>query len=114
MGRSPKEVFAHHGRALGAEDLDAIVSDYAQDAVILTAEGAVRGRAEIRELFARLLAQIPQATWDIETTVFEGDALYLEWAASTVGGNRAEDGIDTFVFDDGLIRLQTVHYRLLP
>jgi hypothetical protein len=38
---------------------------------------------------------------------------------STVGvsaeiGNRIEDGIDTFVFRDGLIRVQTVRYTLQP
>ena len=40
------------------------------------------------------------------------DILFLEWAphAST---NRVEDGIDTFVFRDGLIRVQTVRYTLI-
>jgi hypothetical protein len=28
------------------------------------------------------------------------------------GGNRIDDGIDTFVFRDGLIRVQTVRYTL--
>jgi hypothetical protein len=27
---------------------------------------------------------------------------------------RVEDGIDTFVFRDGLIRVQTVRYTLVP
>jgi hypothetical protein len=35
----------------------------------------------------------------------------LEWGAEG-GGNRVEDGIDTFVFRDGLIRVQTVRYTL--
>ncbi|HEV7756979.1 MAG TPA: nuclear transport factor 2 family protein [Mycobacteriales bacterium] len=108
MARSPQEVFAHHGEALGTEDLDAIVSDYAEDAVVMTSEGVVRGRDGIREMFARLLAVVPQAAWDLRTTVFEGDVLFLEWAAAG-GGNRIEDGVDTFLFDDGLIRVQTVH-----
>jgi hypothetical protein len=37
----------------------------------------------------------------------------LEWAADG-SGNRVEDGIDTFVFRDGLIRVQTVQYSLQP
>jgi hypothetical protein len=36
-----------------------------------------------------------------------------EWGAEG-GGNRIEDGIDTFVFRDGLIRVQTVRYTLQP
>jgi hypothetical protein len=39
------------------------------------------------------------------------DVLFLEWAADAAR-TRVEDGIDTFVFRDGLIRLQTVRYTL--
>jgi hypothetical protein len=45
--------------------------------------------------------------WDLKTTIVEGDSLFLEWGAEG-GGNRVEDGIDTFVFRNGLIRVQTV------
>jgi hypothetical protein len=34
---------------------------------------------------------------------YEGDVLFLEWAADA-GATFADDGIDTFVFRDGLIR----------
>lgn len=37
--------------------------------------------------------------------------LFLEWAATTAT-TKVEDGIDTFVFSDGLIRLPTVRYTL--
>ena len=37
--------------------------------------------------------------------------LYLEWKA-TGGGRRVEDGIDTFIFQDGMIRVQTVVYTV--
>jgi hypothetical protein len=44
---------------------------------------------------------------------FEDDILVLEWKA---GSERVkvEDVIDTFVFCDGLIRVQTVGYTLIP
>jgi hypothetical protein len=51
------------------------------------------------------------AAWDLKTEIYEGDALFLEWAA-TAATTKVEDGIDTFVFGDGLIRLQTVRYTL--
>jgi hypothetical protein len=35
----------------------------------------------------------------------------LRWAA-TAATTEVEDGIDTFVFSDGLVRLQTVRYTL--
>jgi hypothetical protein len=111
--RTPQEVFEHHAQALGAEDLDEIVADYSDDAVFVTPAGVQRGKEGIRQAFTRLLGELPQAAWDIRTTIFEDDILFLEWGAQG-GGNRVEDGIDTFVFRDGLIRVQTVRYTLQP
>ena len=54
---------------------------------------------------------MPEAAWDLKTLIYEDDALFLEWAA-TSAATKVEDGIDTFVFRDGLIRLQTVRYTL--
>jgi len=30
------------------------------------------------------------------------------------GGRKVEDGIDTFIFQDGMIRVQTVVYKVQP
>jgi predicted SnoaL-like aldol condensation-catalyzing enzyme len=109
--RSPQEVFGHHAQALGAEDLEEIVADYSDDAVFITPAGVQRGKDGIRQAFTKLLGEVPQAAWDIKTTIYENDVLLLEWGAEG-GGNRIEDGIDTFVFRQGLIRVQTVLYSL--
>ena len=36
MARSPQEIFKHHAEALMAGDLDEIVADYTDDAVVIT------------------------------------------------------------------------------
>ena len=111
MTRTPEEVFAHHAQALGAGDLDGIVADYAEDAVFITPAGTKRGKNGIREAFTQLLADVPNAAWDLKTQIYEGDVFFLEWAAVSAA-TKVEDGIDTFVFRDGLIRVQTVRYTL--
>ena len=111
MTRTPEEVFAHHAQALGAGDLDGIVADYADDAVFITPAGVKRGKDGIREAFTGLLADVPNAAWELKTQIYEGDVLFLEWAAVSAA-TKVEDGIDTFVFRDGLIRVQTVRYTL--
>jgi uncharacterized protein (TIGR02246 family) len=111
MTRTPEEIFQHHAEALGAGDLDEIVADYTDDAVFITPGGVRRGKDGIREAFTQLLADLPNAAWDLKTLIFENDVLFLEWAA-TAAATKVEDGIDTFVFSDGLIRLQTVRYTL--
>jgi ketosteroid isomerase-like protein len=111
MARTPEEVFQHHAQALGAGDLDEIVADYADDAVFITPAGIRRGKDAIRAAFAEVLADVPNAAWTLKTQIYEGDLLFLEWAADAEK-TRVEDGIDTFVFRDGLIRAQTVRYTL--
>jgi hypothetical protein len=112
MARSPQEVFQHHGEVLMAEDLDGIVSDYAQDALFITPDGVRHGQDGVRDGFVKLLGDVPGASWDLPTLVFEDDILLLEWKAESEKV-KVEDGIDTFVFRDGLIRVQTVRYTLL-
>jgi hypothetical protein len=111
--RTPQEVFAHHGEVLVAGDLDGIVSDYADDAIFITPSGIVRGKDGIRQAFESLLGDLPNAEWEIVTTLFEDDAMLLEWKARSAN-TKAEDGIDTFIFRDGLIRVQTVRFTLTP
>jgi len=111
MTRTPQEVFAHHAQALGAGDLDAIVEDYSDDAVFITPAGTLRGKDGVRQGFTQLLADVPNADWTLPTQIYEGDALFLEWTA-TSAATKVEDGIDTFIFRDGQIRLQTVRYTL--
>ena len=111
MARTPEEVLSHHAQALGAGDLDEIVADYTDDAVFITPAGAKRGKDGVREGFTQLLTDVPDADWDLKTLIFADDILFLEWAADAAR-TRVEDGIDTFVFRDGLIRVQTVRYTL--
>jgi len=109
--RTPQEVFQHHVEALGAEDLEGIVSDYANDAVFLTPDGVLRGKDGVRKGFEKLISDLPGAKWELPTMLFEGDILLLEWKAESEQV-KADDGIDTFVFRDGMIRVQTVRYTL--
>jgi len=109
--RTPQEVFQHHVEALGAEDLDGIVSDYADDAIFITPDGILRGKDGVRKGFEKLLSDVPGARWELPTMLFEDDILLLEWKAESEKV-KADDGIDTFVFRDGLIRVQTVRYTL--
>ena len=111
MRRTPQEVFQHHAQALGAGDLDEIVADYTDDAVFITPAGVQRGKDCVRAAFTQLLADVPNAAWNLKTETYEGDVLFLEWAADAAQ-TRVEDGIDTFVFSDGLIRVQTVRYTV--
>jgi SnoaL-like domain len=112
MARTPREIFQPHAEALGAEDLEGIVSDYSDDAAFITPDGVQRGKDGVREGFRKLIADLPGASWELPTQIYDDDIMLLEWTAESES-TRVEDGIDTFVFRDGLIRVQTVRYTLI-
>jgi len=111
MTRTPEDVFQHHAQALGGGDLEGIVADYADDAVFISPAGTLHGKDGVRAAFTQLLADVPDAAWELKTQIYEGDVLFLEWSA-VAAATRVDDGIDTFVFSDGQIRVQTVRYTL--
>jgi ketosteroid isomerase-like protein len=111
MTRTPQEIFEHHAGALIAGDIEEIVADYTDDAVFITPAGVRYGKDAVREGFVALLADLPDAKWEVPTQIFEGDILFIEWSAVSAS-TRVTDGIDTFVFSGDGIRAQTVCYRL--
>jgi predicted SnoaL-like aldol condensation-catalyzing enzyme len=110
--RTPEEIFAHHAQALGAEDLDATVMDYADTAYIVTPDGVMRGKDAVRNFFAGVFQALPQAQWGVRTRYVD-NLLFLEWTADSRGGS-VSDGVDTFIFQDGLIQAQTVRCTIVP
>jgi hypothetical protein len=113
MARTPQEIFEHHATALIAGDIEGIVADYSEDALFITPRGVLRGKDGVREGFTTLLGDLPDAAWEVPTQIFEDDILYIEWSA-TAEKSRVRDGVDTFVFRNGLIRVQSVRYTLEP
>ena len=79
--------------------------------MFITPEGVRRGKDGVREGFVKLIGDVPGARWELPTQIFEDDVLLLEWKAESEN-TKVEDGIDTFIFRDGLIRVQTVRYTL--
>ena len=111
MTRTPQDVHAAHASALAAGDITRIVEDFSDAAVVVTADGAFHGRNAIREFYVAALGALPRAELTVGSMVFAGDALLVLWTASSPEG-RINDGVDTFVFADGSIRLQTTSFHV--
>jgi ketosteroid isomerase-like protein len=110
MARTPQQIFQAHVTAIGAGDVDAIAADYAEDAVVITPDQVARGRDGVRQLFTALLGDLPDAEWSVPTQVYEGNVLFIEWTA--VAEKARAEGVDTFIFGDDAIRVQTVRLTL--
>lgn len=110
--RTPEEIFTHHAQALGAEDLDATMMDYADTAILVTPDGVLRGKDAIRSFFDGAFKALPKAQWGVKTIYVE-NILFLEWTADSTPAS-VSDGVDTFIFQDGLIQVQTVRCTIVP
>lgn len=102
---SPTDIVNRHSAAGTAGDVDAMIADYADDAVLLTAGGAVQGKAAIKANFAKMFAPgapklniTPIKVWQ------EGDVGLVTWQAN--GG--ALKGQDSFLVRHGKIEVQAV------
>ncbi|MBE7189299.1 nuclear transport factor 2 family protein [Jatrophihabitans endophyticus] len=107
-GGSPEDVrvlYERHVAAVAADDVDAIVAGYGQDAVLIGPAGGGRGSEFVRSVFAAaggILDDLqPETTVDVV-----GDVVLAVWHSGR-GADRDVSGCDTFVFDDGLIVAHT-------
>jgi uncharacterized protein (TIGR02246 family) len=71
----PVRVVLDMVEAYNARDLDGTVAYFADDAVFVSAEGAVteKGKAAIRDVFDRVFSTNPQLHAEIPTTIRVGD-----------------------------------------
>lgn len=114
MGRAPDETLQAHFAAIATGDPDRVVADFADDAVLLTTDGLVRGRDALHDAFAGIFGALPNVVVAAESVLVDGDVAFVTWTAEAEGG-RVTDGVDTFVFDaDGQIRAQTIRMTITP
>jgi uncharacterized protein (TIGR02246 family) len=100
---STAEVLERHMAALAAGDVDALMRDYADDAVMISGPEPIRGRDAIEQMFKRIAAAPPKIEENVR--VVEGDVAYVTWRS-----RHMAFGTDTFVIRDGKILYQTVAY----
>lgn len=103
-----ESVLNHHLETFGEQDLEGIMEDYADDAILITQTEVLRGHEEIRGLFDDLFTEFsdPTATLSLDEQTVEEDYAYIVWHAETPE-NEYEFATDTFVIRDGEIIVQT-------
>jgi ketosteroid isomerase-like protein len=113
MARSTEQVFQDHMKALLNGDFPALMADYADDAILMTPEGANVGKAAIQGYFINALSALPNAKLSPTGHIVQGDLVLFTWiGVSDVA--TIPHGVDTFVIRDDKIRLQTVWLTIAP
>ena len=113
--RSTAEVFDHHLKCFADRDLDGVLEDYSADAVFFGPEGALRGPNAIKPVFERMFAEFakPGAYVARKRRLIEGEYAYIVWTSETAD-NSYELPSDTFVIQNGSIRLQDFTAKVKP
>jgi ketosteroid isomerase-like protein len=102
-----RDVFDRHLSHQLDGDLDAILSDYAPDAVVVGPEGIGSGHDHIRKSYERVLPLISSLELTPSVQV-QGEVLYLTFRAQRDGKDELV-GTDTLVIRDGLIHIHTFY-----
>jgi len=110
--RSTADVLQDHLQLREAAELaEDLRRNYATDVVLLSARGVLRGHEGVRTSAAFLYEAGAGHEYRYHLTVVDGRMAMLEWSA-TGHAMRIVDGVDSYLIEHGLIKAQTIHYRV--
>lgn len=113
MTRSAQEVVEAHLAAVAQGDLAMILKDYRDDVVIVTPQGVLEGPSGVQAFFTQALTALPGLKLSPKSVVYARDVALLLWTATSTAGS-VNDGVDTYVLQDGAIKFETVTFTVEP
>lgn len=105
--KATETVFAHHLQAVRDSDVDAIVEDYADDAIIMTTDGVFHGIDQVRMLFTNVLNGLPPEVpknLQVDRLDIDGEFVYILWSSAPV----VQTATDTLCIRGGKIVMQSM------
>ena len=110
---SRKIIERHLSNFLQDNDLEAVVSDYTDESILITQDATYRGTQDIRAFFDGLIKHFPkqQSSFELDKFVVNDELAYIIWHANTPSLD-VPYGTDTFVIKDGKIHQQTFAAQL--
>jgi ketosteroid isomerase-like protein len=102
------DIIMHHLEAFQDNDLDAVMSDYTKESVLITQTATYAGPDEIRGFFTALMIHFPKpgSDFQLDKLVADDGLAYIVWHAHTPSLDVAL-GTDTFMLKEGKIFRQT-------
>lgn len=111
--RSPREVFAHHGKAGERRDLEAYVSDFSPRSIIITRDRVYLGRSGLREWILEFWGQLQNARFTVLNERQVRNVIFVRYNC-TAKHYCILDGVATFVVKNGYFSVLTNNYTLTP
>lgn len=103
-----KDIVIHHMDSFYNNDVDALMSDYTEESIILTLKHTFKGLKEIRKFVQQLVTFFPKGKTILvlDRISIEGDLGYIVWHAKTPNIDIPL-GSGTFILKNGKISQQT-------
>lgn len=108
-----EQVVAHHMQSGNDRNVEEVMRDYDDNAILISPDGVYKGKQAIRKSYEQLVAQGSDSIITADRKVFEGEVGYVAWSMNA-GQGPAVHGSDTFIVKNGKIVAQTVTIFLPP
>lgn len=99
-------VLERNATAFASGDVEAILANYADNAIVIRPQQIYRGKHAIRSMFQEVLGNFAGLAPQAAITTVAGRVALMTWSAASASG-RIVQGVDTFVVEDDHIVAQT-------
>lgn len=108
VSNNSRNIIMNHLGSFQNLDLEAVVSDYTNESVLITQEATYTGTEELKSFFSNLMTHFPKqkSSFELDKMVVVDTMGYIVWHANTPS-LEVFLGTDTFVIKDGKIHQQT-------
>lgn len=108
LSDASKNIVMHHLESFQHNDLEAVLSDYTNESVLITLDATYTGTEEIRNFFTGLMLHFPKqkSSFELDKIVANGGLVYIVWHANTPSLD-VPLGTDTFIIKEDKICQQT-------
>jgi ketosteroid isomerase-like protein len=109
------DTFNRHVASFQRADIDGVISDFADDAIVITPEGIFEGKDKIRSVYQALFDEFGNMAAgdspgiELDDMHTRGNLLFITWHAVS-RKHEYPFGTDTFIINDNLIKRQTIAY----
>lgn len=118
--RSTQEVWGHHLNAIATKDMDAFISDFSDNCLLIMnpkggyLSGVYRGPKEIAEVSKKFFDLFGEDTEFISEGPFiEQNIVLVQWAVESKTYS-IKGGVDTFIVEDGKFVASTSVFEFVP
>ena len=108
LSEASRSVLQNHLSSFLNNDLEAVMSDYIEDSILITQMGNYAGLKQIEAFFTSLMTHFPEqdSIFEMDKMIVKDELAYIIWHAKTPSLD-VPLGSDTFIFKDSKISQQT-------